>query len=445
LISKISTTYKEIFKLSLPIIAGSAIENLTTLTNTAFLGHVGPIALGASAIGGIFYLALVMVGFGFGIGTQIVISRRYGEHNIKDIGQTLHHAAAFLIPVALLFFLIISLQGKWFFHHFLRSQEVYEGVISFMKFRIWGIFFAYTNILFKSFYIGILRTRVVGLSSAIIALINIFFDFSLIFGHFRFPAMGIAGAGLASVIAEASGTLFFFVYTFSRRNMEEFSITRFSRFSFSRLAKIFKIASPVMAQFAISFGGWFIFFLLVERMGEIPLAVSNIIRTVYMLVLLPLWGFSSTTSSLVSYKIGSGKPEEVVPLMKKIITLSVLCISSLVILLNLFSHSYFSLYTNNPILIAACFPVLIVVSISSVLVAVAVIMFNGVAGTGKTVVSFIIETIVITIYVAWAYYLVNSGKGTIAMVWTSEIFYGLAMGLMSWLYLRYGNWKKARV
>lgn len=445
MVSKTTVSYSEIFKLSLPIIAGSVIENISTLINTAFLGRVGAVSLGAAAVGGIFYLALVMIAFGFGIGTQIIVARRYGEKNLSEIGKTLHHASAFLFPLAICIFLLFEFKGDAFFKHFMKSDEVYAGVHGFMSYRIWGIFFAYANILFKAFYIGILRTWIIGVSSLIIAVVNIFFDYALIFGHFGFPEMGISGAGLASVIAEITGTVFFIVYTFSKKDISEFNITRLSKFSFELLRNIFKIASPVMAQFALSFGGWFVFFLLVEQMGEIPLAVSNLIRTVYMIVLLPLWGYASATSTLVSYKIGSGLTHEIGPMVRKIIILSFISVTSLVLIVDIFSHSYFRVFTNDTELIKNSFPVLYVVNLSSVLVSIGVILYNVVAGAGKTMITLITEFVVMSIYVAWAYFLVEYGKGSVAMVWTSEVWYGIAMGLMSGLYLKYGNWRKAKV
>jgi len=425
--------------------AGSAIENITAITNTAFLGRVGPVALGAVAIGGIFYLALVMIAFGFGIGTQIIVARRYGEKKYKDIGNTLHHAAIFMLPVAISILIIYLIFGNSFFHSFLKSKDVENGVRDFMMFRIWGILFAFINILFKAFYTGVQKTRIIGTSSLIIAVTNIFFDFSLIFGHFGLPCMGVAGAGLASVIAEIAGTIFFIFYTSSRSDINEFRLTSFSRFEFSKLKRIFKVASPVMLQFSISFGGWFVFFALVEQMGEVQLAVSNIMRTFYMIVLLPIWGYASATNTLVSFKIGSSKTNEIGPMVRKTLWLSLASVSILVFLTDIFSQYFFKIYTNDQILLQACYPVLIVVSISSILVSTAFILFNVVSGAGKTVVTLITEFIVISIYVAWTFFLVHSGKASIAQVWTSEILYGLFMGSISGLYLKFGNWRKSVV
>ena len=445
MISHSKVSYKEILKLSLPIIAGSAIENITTITNTIFLGRVGPVALGAVALGGIFYLALIMIAFGFGIGAQILIARRYGEKNLSEIGSILHHAAIFLFPLAIIIIAIYFFQGNLFFKHFLKSEAVYEGVSSFMKYRIWGLTFAYINILFKAFYIGIMQTRIIGLSSFIIAVVNIIFDYSLIFGHFGLPQMGIAGAGLASVIAEIVGTAFFVIYTSSRQNINEFKLTKFAGFNLAKLGHIFKVSAPVMVQFSVSFGGWFLFFMFVEQMGEIPLAASNLVRTVYMIVLLPLWGLASATNTLVSYKFGSSQVNEIGAIVRKILFISIIITGSLACIVNLFSESYFSIFTSNAELIQACKPILIVVSISSILVSISVILYNIISGSGKTHITLFIEFVVIVFYVVWAYFTVNSEKGTITIVWMAEILYGLVMGIMSGIYLRSGKWKKSKI
>ena len=57
------------------------MEQLINITDAVFLGHVGEVELGASAIAGIYYLAVYMLGFGFSIGLQVMIARRNGEQN----------------------------------------------------------------------------------------------------------------------------------------------------------------------------------------------------------------------------------------------------------------------------------------------------------------------------------------------------------------------------
>jgi putative MATE family efflux protein len=442
---KTNIAYKDIIRLSLPIIAGSAIENLTFLINAIFLGRVGPVALGVVALGGLFYLAFIMLGFGFGIGTQIVIARRFGEKNFNEIGRTLHHSAIFLLMLGCIFITLFQLFGRHIFSHIIESEEVKRGVSGFLSYRIWGLLFAYCNILFRSFYTGIMRTRIISVYSSVLALTNIFFDYSLIFGNFGFPRMGVEGAGLASLIAEIVSTIFFIIFTISKKDIGEFRITRYFGFDLQLLGRLIKTAGPVMFQFSLSFGTWFLFFLMVEKIGEVPLAVSHLLRTFYMVVLLPVWGFASVTNTLVSYKIGSGQIGEIGSIVKKVLLLAVSTCGILVILLDILSGHYFSIFTNNQNLILACIPVLKVVSISSLLVTIGIVLYNVVSGSGKTIVTLSIETIVIIFYMLWTYTIVYHIHGSVAMVWVAEILYGLIMTILAGIYLKYGNWRATKV
>ena len=76
--SAVSNTYRSIWNISYPIIIGLVAQNLMVVIDTAFLGRLGEVSLGAAAIGGLFYLTLVMFGAGFAIGMQIFSGGRIG-------------------------------------------------------------------------------------------------------------------------------------------------------------------------------------------------------------------------------------------------------------------------------------------------------------------------------------------------------------------------------
>ena len=80
-------TYKNILLINFPV------EQLINITDAIFLGHVGEIELGASALAGIWYLAIYMLGFGFSLGLQVVIARRNGEQHYSETGKTFFQAA----------------------------------------------------------------------------------------------------------------------------------------------------------------------------------------------------------------------------------------------------------------------------------------------------------------------------------------------------------------
>jgi len=442
---KTAVKYNEIWKIAYPIILGSIVQNIISVTDTAFLGRVGEIELGAAAIGGVFYLTIIMLGFGFSIGSQIIVARRFGENNNKQIGVVIEHSHYFLIVLAILVIAVMQWAMHPIFDAVLESEDIKSASVSYFQYRIFGLFFAFINYGFRAFYIGIARTRIITWTTVFMAITNVFFDYALIFGHFGFPALGISGAAIASVFAEVSAMIFFIFFTLTFVDLKFFNLFQFKKFDITILKRIFTVAFPMMMQNFISFAGWFFFFLFVEKMGERPLAISNVIRSIYVVMLIPIWGFTSATNTLVSFLMGRERKKEVIPLIFKILKICIAAVAVLVLLNILFPEVILSIYTNNQILIQEALPTLYVVSIAALFLTVGFVIFSGVSGTGMTKVSFLIETSVIVLYVLYSYLMVNLKSPKIELVWTVEIFYGSIIAVISFLYMKYGNWQNKKI
>ena len=442
---KTSVTYRQIWLIAYPIIIGSVAQNLLNITDTAFLGRVGQVALGAGAIGGIFYIAFSMMAWGFGIGTQIIIARRSGEGAFPEIGRTFQHGFYFQLPLTLAIFSIMQFFAADILKPVIHSQDIFESFRDYNLYRSYGIFFAGINMLFRGFYIGIARTKVITWTTFLMTAVNIILDYILIFGKLGFPAMGIGGAALASVIAEFSTTVFFLVFTSSRKDLGKYRVFKLFGFDERLYKRIIRVGIPVMLQNFFSMAAWLSFFLVIEKLGEQALAISNIIRSFYVILMIPIWGFSSATNSLVSNLIGQGRDKELMSLVYKVVRLCVFGVLLMVILGTLFPAQVLEIYTNDRGLINASFPVLHVINVAALFLAMAFVFFSAVSGTGKTQVAFIIELIVIFFYLIIAYSLASVLNLEVQYVWMSECFYAAFLGLLSYLYLKKGHWMSSKV
>ena len=442
---KTSVTYREIWLIAYPIIIGSVAQNLLNITDTAFLGRVSQVALGAGAIGGIFYLIAVMLAWGFGIGSQIIIARRNGERSFAEIGRTFQHGFYFQLPLALALFSLMQFFSSDILKHIIQSGAVYNLTQEYIKYRSYGIFFASVNMLFRGFYIGITRTKVITWTTILMALVNGVLDYGLIFGNLGLPEMGIGGAALASVIAESSATVFFIVYTLYKLDGRQYRLYRLARFDEALYKRIIRVAFPVMLQNFFSMVAWLAFFLFIEKLGERALAVSNIIRSFYVILMIPMWGFGSATNALVSNLIGQGRKEEVMSLVLKVVRLCALGVLFIVTLGAIFPGVALNIYTSDPELVSASLPALYVVNVAALFLAVGFVFFSAVSGTGKTHISFGIEFIVIIFYLISAYILADILRQEVYIVWMAEFFYAFLLGTMSYIYLKSGRWRSTKV
>jgi len=195
-----------------------------------------------------------------------------------------------------------------------------------------------------------------------------------------------------------------------------------------------------MLQNFFSFSIWFVFFLIIEKMGEMELAVSNIVRSIYVVLLIPIMGFSTAANTLVSFVIGQGRSNEVLSLTWRIALISGGFSAILSLICSLFPGLILQIYTSDQSIIAIGLPIMHIITVASVILAMASAIFNGVSGTGKTNISLFLEVGILLIYVLAAYTFGIILKQSLTWVWTVEIIYGVLLALISFIYLRSNHW-----
>lgn len=442
---KVENTYKNIWQIAYPIILGSLATTVLNLTDTAFIARVGEVELGAMAITTVFYLVMVMVGISMGIGAQILMARRAGEGNHDEIGRLFDHTLLLLLSFAAISFLFTYFLSPWFFEKILRSELIIGAATEYMIPRSYGLLVSMAAISFRAFYIGISQTRIITYTSIIMLLVNVILDYVLIFGHYGFPAMGLRGAAIASVIAEVIAFIYLVVYSGLKHEFNHYRLFRFSDMKASRFYAILNLSSPVIMQNSLSMGSWFIFFVFIEHMGERPLAISNIVRSTYMVLMTPLWGFASATSSMVSNLIGQERAQEVKRMTGKIIILSFLTTLGVFCLSFLSPFWLLRLVTPDESLISDAIGTYYIVLGAMFIFSVGVMLLSTVSGTGNTRAAMVIELFNISIYLLYIYLCVFRYQSSIEVVWFSEIIYWVMMGTVSYLYLEFNRWKPKNI
>ena len=442
---KVGIDYKNIWEISYPIILGGLANTLLNLTDTAFVSRLGETELASMALTTIYYFVVVMIAISIGVGIQILMSRRAGEGDRNEIGKIFDQGFLILSVSGLVFTLVMHFTTYSLFKNILSSQDVLEASMEYISTRSFGLFFAFTTIAFRSFFISIGNTKIITFSAVLMLCLNFVLDYMLIFGNFGAPEMGIQGAALASVISEATALCFLVGYSLKKHEIKGFRLFRFDNVSASRFRAIMNLSSPIVLQNLISMGAWFLFFVVIEHMGERELAISNIIRATYMIMMTPVWGYAAATNSMVSNLIGQGRQNEVGKLVKRIIKLA-LGTSSIIFLLMVINPSaILGISTSDSVIISESLGCYYIISGAMFLFSISVILLSTVSGTGSTKAAMIIEVTNILIYLAYVYICAIVLKSPIEWVWFSEAFYWTLMGLFSYLYLRTGKWKVVKI
>lgn len=438
-------TNKEIWRVTYPIFLGLLAQNVINVTDTAFLGRVGEVALGAAAMGGLLYICVYTIAFGFSVGSQILIARRNGEGNYRAVGPIMWQGTTFSFGMAVCLLILMYFSAAPLIRLLITSDSIYGATYEFFTWRIWGFLFAFVNVMFRGLYIGITRTKVLTMNAVVMALVNVVLDYALVFGELGLPEMGVRGAALASVIAEASSLLFFLLYTYYKVDLKKYGLNRFGQFDLSMVLRILRISCFTMVQYFLAMAIWFVFFMALERLGQRQLAVANIVRSVYVVLLIPVQALSTTANTLVSNLIGAGGSSGVVTLLHKISRMSFLIMVVCVGLCVVFPGSILSVYTNEEALLVESVSALYVVCGAMLIASLANVYFNGISGTGNTQAALVLEVFVQVFY---ALYIIIVGmviQAPVDVCFTTEVIYYVLMLGSSLIYLKKAKWQNKKI
>lgn len=444
---KLHFSYRRILAISTPIMLGSAVQNVIALSDSVFLYHLGESDFAAIGFVGVFYLVIAAIGYGFSKGGQIMIARRAGENQPGEIGRTFHAMFFFELALAILLFLFMHFGAGDLFSFFLHSEIILTKSMEYLNYRAWGVFFSYSGLAIIALYTGIARTTFIVVDTLILAVVNIILNYGLIYGKWGLPAMGMAGAGLASTIAEIIAFIVFVGYMLRDKGSKIFGIFYWPRVSFLLIRQQLQVAGPIVAQAVVGIGSWFIFFSIIEKLGERPLAITNLTRMVYLVLSIPCWGFSSGINTIVSNIIGQNLHADVLPAIRRTALMSFVAtvIISIPVLFFPVTFLYPILGGSDVSLLQDSQPVLLVLMGILAVFSVSSIYFNGLAGTGATYYGLKMQFFSALSYLLYVYLVVNHFNAGLAIAWGSELLYWSVIWIFSYLYLQSNKWHQVKV
>ena len=423
-------TYKQIWLINFPVMMSILMEQLINITDAIFLGHVGEVELGASALAGIYYLAVYMSGFGFSIGMQVMIARRNGEQQYKEAGRTFFQGLYFLSGLAIILCLLLHFASPLILRQLITSDEIYRAVIQYLDWRSFGLLFSFPFLALRSFLVGITNTRALSVVAITAICINIPFNYLLIFKL----DLGISGAAMASSLAELGAFVMLLLYMWTKIDKVKYGL----KIVYDRklLMKLLRLSVWSMLHAFISVAPWFLFFVAIEHLGKVELAISNITRSVSTVFFVIVNSFASTTGSLVSNLIGAGQGKELFPVCRKVLKLGY-AVGLPPIVLALWGNQWIiGFYTNNDYLVKLAFWPFIVMLLNYVFALPGYVYINAVTGTGKTRLAFVFQLVTILIYLIYLYLLSECFHASLTVYMTAEYLFVILLGIQSILYLK---------
>ena len=434
--------YKTLLGVALPMMVSGFIQSIVLITDASFISRYSTDAFDALGNGGLIYITLYIMLVGMSDGSQIIIARRIGENRIDAIGRIFGTTVFTLLMIGTILFLVLHFLIPDWIISYSANKNIASLQGEFLNIRSFSLFFAVITLSIQAMLIAKGKTVVVLIAALITASTNVILAYSLIFGNFGLPRMGIEGAALASTLADACSMTFLLIYLYFSLERREYRLFSYFSFQLKSFIELLKVGTPLLIQGFFALATWTMFFTWIEQKGQFDLTVSQNIRSIYFLAFVPIWGFAGTTKTYISQYIGSGQ-FDALPIIQRRIQL--LTFGFLLITFHgalLYPEALIRMINPSDMYIHKSAEILRLVSCSILLYGLVSVYFQTIHGSGNTLVSMSIEIVSVGIYTIFSYLFIKVFQWDIYWIWTVEYIYFSILGGLSLFYLTFYNWKK---
>ena len=437
--------YKDILRLALPAIAGLSTQMVVSLVDAAMVGRLEntKYVLAAMGIGVLATWALVSFFSSLATGTQIIVARKYGEKDYDACSVALNNSIMIALTIGVMVMFAAVFAAKHFAHLLAADPVVGDYAAQFIFYRFLGIPAFLVSVSYRGFFFGINKTKIFMFSGVITNILNIVFNFFLIFGSFGVvPKMGLAGAGLGSTLATTFDFLFYFTVSQLPGYRHRYRILKNFKIDFNVIKRIYKISLPVSFQNVFILLGFLSFITITGFIGIKEQAATQAVISTLFISFLPCFGFGIAVQTLVGNYIGSKKFN-----LAKIYGLEAAKVASyytflLGIVFILIPQYVLTIITTNQSIIDVAKPALRIAGFAQIFYATGVVLANGLQAAGKTLYVMLSESITnLLIFVPLAYFFGIYLKGGLIGAWLALPVYIILYSSVIFIKFKYGNWK----
>ena len=347
-----------VLKLAVPSMIAQFVNVLYSTVDRMFIGNIreiGDVALAGVGVCGPIVTLLTSFGTLIGLGGSILMAMRMGAGRKKQAENILAHSFLLLVIFSALLTLIFLLVKDYLLNWFGASPDTFPYADSYMTIYTIGTFFALMAV-GLNYFITCQGFPGVGMMTVIIgALTNIVLDPVFIFGFH----MGVAGAAIATVIAQFVSCAFAFRFLTGKKIPIKITLLKRKYFSPVIVSRILTLGiSPflILATDSVilivlntvlqTYGG--------PKEGDLLITCATIVQSYMMLITGPMLGISSGTQAILSYNYGA-KNIARVKSAEKYILLLCLCFTTIMFLVSRTIPEYFiSIFTRDPAQIDLC-------------------------------------------------------------------------------------------
>ena len=397
----------KILTIAVPIIVQQLSHQMQIWVDRAMLGRINPEFFSAVGNSLVPYFAVISTIMAIASGTTILIAQSIGA---KDYSLSCRYAECSFVgnsifPVlAFLFFFFCS---PWLFKLMGVQPPILGYASGYIKITSFSLLIIGIVTTCSSILQGIGFTKMIMVTGIITNVLNVFFDWVLIYGRFGFPAMEINGAALATVIANFSALPFLIIYVLKRKKMPfKIKVRNIFKFEYGLFKNVFKMGVPSGGEYALwSLGNIFVVSYL-NRIDIMAAGIYTLLFSIKGLAVILYGGFAHAGLTLAGQKTGENEHKQAVSIVFKCLSFALIVCVVVAAVFCIFPKNILGLFTSDISLVSFASPFLIFVTLTMFPQAVNIVVGYGIRGTGDTRWMFYSQIFGTVLIITLSYYLI---------------------------------------
>ena len=301
--------------MALPMIISMLVQALYNVVDSVYVSQVSESAVTALSLA--FPIQNLLVGFGVGIGVGVnsLLSKSLGEKNQEGANRAAGNGMVLAVAAMLLFVIFGLVGARPYFEMQSQNAETVEGGIAYTRICCVFSMGCFVSILGERLLQATGRTVYTMITQSTGAIINIILDPILIHGWFGLPAMGVAGAAVATVIGQWVAGFLVLIFNLKCNPEVQFG-RRYFRLEKKTVAAILTVGVPSIVMNGLGSIMNFGINQILQGFAETATGVFGVYFKLQSFFFMPLFGLNNATISIIAYNYGARRPERITKTLK---------------------------------------------------------------------------------------------------------------------------------
>ncbi len=434
---------KLLFSMSVPMMLSMIVQSVYNIVDSMFVAHINENALTALSLVFPFQIFMIGISVGTGVGVNALLSRSLGEKNQKNANLAAKNGIFLAVVFSIVFAIVGILFGKQFILAQTSDPQIVKYSLEYLNVITIFSFGTFMQMMFERLLQATGKTVLSMITQIVGAVTNLILDPIMIFGLLGFPALGVKGAAIATVIGQSLAGLLALYFNIKKNDDINISLKGFKP-DFRIIKTIFSVGFPSILMQTI--GSFLTYFINKFLISFTPTAVSvyGIYFRLQSFVFMPVFGLNNGMVPIIAYNYGARNKKRILDTIKLSIITAVLIMLTGLAIFQTIPAQLLALFDASEEMLAIGVPALRIISLSFIFAGFSIICGSVFQALGNGFLSLIISITRQLIFILPLVYILGHFFG-LSAVWFSIPIAEISSLILSIIFLRYILRKKVSI